>query len=124
MKATICPSSAGEQRTRDRSSSRSSEKPFSSKPVPGSRPRCSTRTPDRCSRKSREHGYRIGYAFSDDLINWTRDDEHAGIDVSADGWDSEMQCYPSVFACDRKTYLLYNGNEFGRLGFGLAVAES
>ena len=74
-------------------------------------------------RKSREHGYRIGYAFSDDLMNWTRDDENAGIDVSADGWDSEMQCYPSVFACDHKTYLLYNGNEFGRFGFGLAVAE-
>jgi hypothetical protein len=75
-------------------------------------------------RKSREHGYRIGYAFSHDLMNWTRDDENAGIDVSADGWDSEMQCYPSVFACDHKTYLLYNGNEFGRLGFGLAVAET
>jgi len=75
-------------------------------------------------RKSREHGYRIGYAFSDDLINWTRDDEHAGIDVSADGWDSEMQCYPFVFGCDGKTYLLYNGNEFGRFGFGLAVAEN
>jgi hypothetical protein len=31
-----------------------------------------------------------------------------------------MQCYPHVFASDGKVYLLYNGNEFGRLGFGLA----
>jgi hypothetical protein len=31
-----------------------------------------------------------------------------------------MQCYPHVFECDGKVYLLYNGNEFGRYGFGLA----
>ena len=74
-------------------------------------------------RKNRDSGYRIGYAFSDDLKNWTRDDENAGIALSTEGWDSEMQCYPCVFRCDGKTYLLYNGNEFGRYGFGLAVAE-
>ena len=38
-------------------------------------------------------------------------------------WDSDMQCYPHVFECDRRTYLLYNGNEFGRHGFGAAVLE-
>ena len=32
-----------------------------------------------------------------------------------------MQCYPHVFECHGKVYLLYNGNEFGRTGFGLAV---
>jgi len=68
-------------------------------------------------------GYRIGYAFSDDLIHWTRDDNKVGIDVSFDGWDSEMLCYPHLFKCDGKVYLLYNGNEFGRFGFGLAVLE-
>ncbi len=75
-------------------------------------------------RKNKEKGYRIGYAHSIDLINWTRDDASAGIDVSAEGWDSEMQCYPNVFKCDDKIYLLYNGNEFGRYGFGLAILES
>ena len=72
----------------------------------------------------REHAdkaYRIGYAHSTDLVNWVRDDSQAGIDVSAAGWDSRMQCYPHVFECDGKVYMLYNGNEFGRHGFGLAV---
>lgn len=75
-------------------------------------------------RKNSNRGYRIGYAFSEDLINWERDDENVGIDVSKDGWDSEMLCYPHVFHCNDKIYLLYNGNEFGRMGFGLAVLEN
>lgn len=75
-------------------------------------------------RKNRERAYRIGYAFSDDLCNWIRDDDNAGIDVSEDGWDSEMMCYPHVFRCEDNVYMLYNGNEFGRFGFGLAVLET
>lgn len=72
-------------------------------------------------RKNRDRGYRIGYAWSDDAANWTRDDGAAGIDVTPGAWDSDMQCYPHVFACDGRVYLLYNGNEFGRHGFGAAV---
>lgn len=75
-------------------------------------------------RNNKERSYRIGYAFSNDLINWTRDDDNAGIDVSKTGWDSEMICYPHVFSFNDKTYMLYNGNEFGKAGFGLAVAEN
>jgi hypothetical protein len=74
-------------------------------------------------RTVKERGYRIGYAHSEDLANWTRDDDNAGIDVSPIGWDSAMMCYPHVFRCDGKIHLLYNGNEFGRYGFGLAVLE-
>ena len=40
--------------------------------------------------------------------------------ASVDDWDSEMQCYPHLFRCDEKVYLLYNGNAFGKAGFGLA----
>ena len=67
-----------------------------------------------------KRGYRLAYAWSDDLINWTRDDENAGISFSDNGWDSEMMCYPHIFQCDGKVYLLYNGNEFGKHGFGIA----
>jgi hypothetical protein len=74
-------------------------------------------------RKDREGAYRIGYAFSEDLSIWIRDDKHAGIDVSPNDWDSDMQCYPNVFECNGNIYLLYNGNEFGRRGFGLAILE-
>ena len=71
-------------------------------------------------REKGRNSYRLGYAYSQDLINWTRDDSKAGIDLSQDGWDSQMQCYPHVFACDDRVYMLYNGNEFGKSGFGLA----
>ncbi|MDD5297984.1 MAG: hypothetical protein PHU46_13835 [Rhodocyclaceae bacterium] len=74
-------------------------------------------------RANRDRGYRIGHAWSDDLSTWTRDDDHPGIDVTDGGWDSDMLCYPHVFDCDGRVYLLYNGNEFGRYGFGLAVLE-
>lgn len=69
------------------------------------------------------NAYRIGYACSTDLAQWVRDDEAAGIDVSEEGWDSEMQCYPHVFQLDQAVFMLYNGNEFGRRGFGLAKLE-
>ena len=74
-------------------------------------------------RKNKDRGYRIGHACSDDLVTWTRDDENPRLDVTPGDWDSDMLCYPHVFDCDGKVYLLYNGNEFGRYGFGLAVLE-
>jgi sucrose-6-phosphate hydrolase SacC (GH32 family) len=73
--------------------------------------------------RNRDRGYRIGYARSYDLLNWERTDEKAGIDVSPDGWDSEMISYPHVFDLDGKTYMMYLGNQVGRFGFGLAELE-
>ena len=73
--------------------------------------------------RGRENGYRIGYAMSEDLLHWARDDSKAGIDVSDDGWDSEMISYPHVFELDGETYMLYLGNQVGREGFGLARLE-
>ena len=61
---------------------------------------------------------------SDDGINWTRLDEEVGIDVSKTGWDSEMIEYPHVFDHKSNRYMLYNGNGYGKTGFGLAVLES
>jgi|APSaa5957512622_1039677.scaffolds.fasta_scaffold50036_2 hypothetical protein len=75
-------------------------------------------------RKNRNRGYRIGYAFSNDLKTWHRNDNDVGISVSEDGWDADMLCYPHVFQHKDKVYMLYNGNEFGRFGFGLAVLEN
>ncbi|MEI2781599.1 MAG: glycosylase [Candidatus Competibacter sp.] len=73
--------------------------------------------------RGKERGYRIGYASSINLIDWMRDDRKAGIDVSEEGWDSEMISYPHVFELDGKTYLAYLGNQVGRYGFGLAVLD-
>ena len=71
----------------------------------------------------KENSYRIGYASSSDLVNWERDDSNAGIDVSAEGWDSEMLAYPHVFEIDGNVYMFYLGNQVGRFGFGLAQLE-
>jgi hypothetical protein len=74
-------------------------------------------------RANRARGYRLGYAWSRDGQRWIREDQAAGIDVSPEGWDSEMLCYPHVFWCGDRAYMLYNGNAFGRQGFGVAVLE-
>ncbi|MCZ6541893.1 MAG: hypothetical protein O6704_09615 [Nitrospinae bacterium] len=71
----------------------------------------------------RGDSYRIGYAESTDGLAWTRKDELAGIDVSDNGWDSEMIEYPHVFDHKDSRYMFYNGNGFGKTGFGLAVLE-
>ena len=68
--------------------------------------------------------YRIGYAESADGRSWLRADERAGIGVSESGWDSESIEYPHVFDHGGRRYMLYNGNGYGKTGFGLAVLES
>ena len=76
------------------------------------------KTPDfRCNTQL---GYRIGYALSDDLRHWERDDAKAGITVSESGFDDKTIAYPHVFELDGSIYMLYLGNEVGRYGFGLA----
>ena len=67
--------------------------------------------------------YRIGYAESADGLAWERRDHEAGIEAAAAGWDSEMICYPCVFARSGREFMLYNGNDYGRTGIGLAVAD-
>ena len=73
--------------------------------------------------RGKEKGYRIGYASSQDLVHWVRDDQKAGIDVSDEGWDSEMISYPHVFELDGNIYMFYLGNQVGRYGFGMAKLE-
>lgn len=73
---------------------------------------------------SRKKGpyYRLGYAESEDGRKWERMDDKVGLDVSGgDEWDSEMIEYPFLFDHAGHRYMLYNGNGYGRTGFGLAV---
>ena len=65
--------------------------------------------------------YRIGYARAQDGETYTLMLDGAGIDVSEEGWDSEMIEYPFVFDHSGARYMLYNGNSYGQSGFGLAV---
>ena len=63
---------------------------------------------------------RIGYAESPDGLDWRRCDERAGIAPSPAGWDSEAVEYAFVFDHAGTRWMLYNGNGYGRTGFGLA----
>jgi hypothetical protein len=64
--------------------------------------------------------YRIGYAESNDGVVWSRKDEKVGIDVSKNSWDSDMISYPFIFDHRGESLMLYNGNGYGKTGFGLA----
>lgn len=65
--------------------------------------------------------YRIGYAISNDNCKtWHRVDMVEGLEVSSDGWDSEMICYGAPLNVGEKTYFFYNGNNNGETGFGFA----
>ena len=73
--------------------------------------------------RTKEFGYRIGYAYSDNMYHWQRNDDLAGIDISDYGWDSEMISYPHVFKVDGKIHMFYLGNQVGKYGFGWAELE-
>ena len=74
-------------------------------------------------RSGRGTPYQIGYASSDDGNNWDFRPDKSGINVSPAGWDSEMIEYPFVFDHEGERFLIYNGNGFGKTGFGLAILE-
>ncbi len=71
-------------------------------------------------RKGRGVGYRLAHAVSDNLRTWILEHESEGLELSDSGWDSEMMAYPYVLEVDGKIYLFYNGNYFGKEGFGYA----
>lgn len=77
------------------------------------------------SRRSRaaNGAYRLGYAESRDGMRWNRQDDQVGLSVSPFGWDSEAVAYSAVISAHDRTYMFYNGNDFGRTGFGVAVRE-
>ena len=74
-------------------------------------------------RTDQTRSYRAGYAESKDNISWERKDGQAGLELSSDGWDSQMISYPYVLDYGDKRYVFYNGNGFGKTGFGYAVIE-
>ncbi|MEQ8298243.1 MAG: hypothetical protein RIB55_17375 [Nitratireductor sp.] len=77
-----------------------------------------------CSRATADSAtYRIRYAESEDGMIWERKPDRGGLDISDDGWDSEMVCYPFVFDHQGQRYMLYNGNGYGLSGFGIAIQD-
>lgn len=75
------------------------------------------------SYRSIHNTYQIGYAESKNGIDWIRLDEIVDLATSGEQWDKDMQCYPCVFNYEHNTYMLYNGNGYGKTGFGIAILQ-
>jgi predicted GH43/DUF377 family glycosyl hydrolase len=64
--------------------------------------------------------YRLGLAESDDGLAWRRKDQTLGLEVTPGSWDSDSIEYGAPIAAGGRDWLLYNGNDFGSAGFGIA----
>ncbi len=64
--------------------------------------------------------YRMGYAVSVNGQTWQRRDEELNFHPSENGWDDKTVSYGALFTTDEITYMVYNGNQMGKDGFGLA----
>lgn len=65
--------------------------------------------------------YMLGYAESNNGENFKR--MPIDITTSEEGWDSEMMEYASVIKWNGYYHMLYNGNQFGKTGFGYATKK-
>lgn len=75
-------------------------------------------------RENINESYRIGFACSSDGLHWQRQDALNTLGLGGSGeWDSQMICYPNVTQTSEGVIMLYNGNHFGRQGFGAALLQ-
>lgn len=65
-----------------------------------------------------DDAYRIGYAESLNLKTWSRKDNFGGIATGLGDWDTQMRAYPAVIRIGDSIYMFYNGDGFGKSGFG------
>ncbi|MCO7226132.1 hypothetical protein [Pleionea sp. CnH1-48] len=78
-----------------------------------------------CHRGSRgfregQNAYAIGQATSQDGMQWERLPDPPDLGPSEQGWDSQMTAYPALLKVDGRYLMFYNGNGFGKSGFGIA----
>lgn len=67
--------------------------------------------------------YRLGYAESQDGLVWQRMDDTLNLDITPGGFDSDAIMYAAPIQVGDRLYVFYNGNDFGREGFAVAVLE-
>lgn len=65
-------------------------------------------------------GHRLGLARSPDGRHWQRLDQELGLRPQAGAWDGESQCFAAPIESAGREWLLYNGNDFGATGVGIA----
>ena len=67
--------------------------------------------------------YELGFARSVDGNRWQRRDQDLRFVGTPEAWEDKERTYPFVFDHDGRRYMLYNGNGYGREGFGIAILE-
>jgi hypothetical protein len=75
-------------------------------------------------REAGGQAYRLQRAHSADGRRWQREDHDLAwvVPPQAGDWDAWMQAYPCVTPLGDEWIMVYNGNDFGRGGFGWARA--
>lgn len=81
----------------------------------------SSRGPVGYREKDGQH-YVLDYAESLDGKIWERKTDKFKLIGESDGWDASMTAYGTVVKGKEQYYMLYNGNDFGKTGFGYAVS--
>jgi hypothetical protein len=67
--------------------------------------------------------YQLGFAHSVDGTRWERRDRDLRFVGRPEAWEARERTYPFVFDHGGRRYMLYNGNGYGREGFGIAILE-
>ena len=67
--------------------------------------------------------YELGFARSTDGKRWERRDRDLRFVGTPEAWEDKERTYPFVFDHSGRRYMLYNGNGYGREGFGIAILE-
>ncbi|MCE1190015.1 MAG: hypothetical protein LWX56_12860 [Ignavibacteria bacterium] len=72
------------------------------------------------TRRTMDMRYHCGCSISDDGLTWTRIDDQLNLNHSESDFDSQMLYFPNLLELNGKYFLFYNGNDFGKEGFGIA----
>lgn len=72
---------------------------------------------------SEQEPYNLGMAVSDNGFTWTRCDEMVRFDAPDEPWEKEMKAYPAAINTRHGAYFFYNGNAYGKDGFGCCKIE-
>lgn len=83
----------------------------------------SSRGPVGYREKDGQH-YVLDYAESIDGKTWERKTDKFKLIGESNGWDAGMTAYGTVVKGKDMYYMLYNGNDFGKTGFGFAVSKN
>lgn len=73
--------------------------------------------------KNTKQGYKNTYATSEDLVNWKRSNSEIIFTGNSFDFDKYSQSYLATFNINKKTYVLYQGDELGKHGLGIGELE-